>query len=532
MTDFTQFGLAAPLLAAVQAAGYTTPTPIQAGAIPAGVAGRDVLGLAQTGTGKTAAFGLPILHRLAAEGIRPKPRQIRALILTPTRELALQVGEAFETFGAGLKLSSFVVLGGVGYTPQAKAIAPGLDVLVATPGRLLDLMNQKDVDLSQVGIFVLDEADRMLDMGFIHDVRRIVAKLPAQRQNLLFSATMPDAVVNLANGILAKDHARVEVTPPATTVERIRQSVLFVAQGDKPALLTDLFDDPDITRAIVFTRTKHGANKVAKKLLDAGIAADAIHGNKSQSARERALDGFRAGTVRALVATDIAARGIDVDGVSHVINFDLPDVPEAYVHRIGRTGRAGRDGIAVSFCDAIEVPQLKDIEKAIRLTVPVVADHAYACAETARLYAAGGKGAPKRPAPQGRGGPRPQGQGAESPRSAQRSPQQNRQAPRPQADRSQGDRPQADQSQNDRNGADRNTVGVVQTRTGQAQGPKSQAAKPAAPQAARPPQRSEQKRPEQKRAEPKRPEQPRGDRRRDAGDGWTGNDVPRFLKRA
>ncbi|WP_119677432.1 DEAD/DEAH box helicase [Indioceanicola profundi] len=522
MTEFSALGLAAPLMAAVEAEGYKTATPIQAGAIPPGLAGRDVLGLAQTGTGKTAAFALPILQRLAAENVRPKPRHVRTLILTPTRELALQVGEAFEKFGRGLKLSSFVVLGGVGYTPQAKAIAPGLDVLVATPGRLLDLMNQGDINLSQVGIFVLDEADRMLDMGFIHDVKKVVAKLPKPRQNLLFSATMPDAVVSLANGILAADHARVEVTPPSTTVERIEQSVMFVDQTDKPALLTDLFANPAISRAIVFTRTKHGANKVAKKLADAGIAADAIHGNKSQSARERALDGFRAGTVRALVATDIAARGIDIDGVSHVINFDLPDVPEAYVHRIGRTGRAGRDGIAISFCDAIEVPQLRDIEKSIRMAVPVVAEHGYASAEIARLHANGGKGAPKRPAPQGRqprqqreprqGGGQQNGQReARSPE--QRAGQQNGQPrqgqPGNRPAQAQQGRPQQPRPEQQRNGKPQ---GQQQNRS-QGQKPQGQGK----PQGQAKPQGSQPR--------------PQGERRRNDGDGWT-SDVPKFLKRA
>ncbi|WP_207483219.1 DEAD/DEAH box helicase [Arenibaculum pallidiluteum] len=419
MTEFTSLGLSGPLLEAVQAEGYTAATPIQAGAIPHLLAGRDVLGLAQTGTGKTAAFALPILQRLAEAKRKPLPKAPRALILTPTRELALQIAEGFQTYGSRLTLRAAVVHGGVSINPQAAALARGLDILVATPGRLLDLLSQGMAKLDAVEIFVLDEADRMLDMGFIRDVRKIVALVPKKRQTMLFSATMPDAVSELAASLLT-DPARVEVTPPATTVERIEQKVLFVDKGNKRHLLADLFRDPAMTRAIVFSRTKHGANRVAEYLEKAGVQAAAIHGNKSQSARQRALDGFKAGQVRALVATDIAARGIDVDGVTHVVNFDLPNEPESYVHRIGRTARAGRDGMALSFCDAEEVDYLRAIEKAIRQPVPVHEEHAYHAAPIAGAYAAraarGGHAAGPRPGQAakaaGKGGPGgPGGQG-------------------------------------------------------------------------------------------------------------------------
>ena len=368
MNSFSDLPLIAPLQRALSAANYTKPTPIQAQAIPPLLAGRDLLGCAQTGTGKTAAFALPILQRLAGEAKRAAPRSTRVLVLTPTRELAIQIADSFRTYGRHLALRTAVIFGGVGQSPQVDAMAQGVDVLVATPGRLLDLMNQRLLRLDSLGVFVLDEADRMLDMGFIRDVRRIVATLPKSRQTLLFSATMPADVVGLAEGLL-KDPVRVSVTPPATTVERIEQRVLFVAKADKRSLLVQVLRDPAMRRVLVFTRTKHGANKVAEQLAKAGIAAGAIHGNKSQGARQKALADFRAGRLRALVATDIAARGIDIDGISHVINFELPDQPESYVHRIGRTARAGASGIAISFCDAAERPLLRDIEKTIRLTL-------------------------------------------------------------------------------------------------------------------------------------------------------------------
>ena len=404
MTTFSDLDLIEPLLSAVAAEGYTIPTPIQAAAIPHLLAGRDVLGIAQTGTGKTAAFALPILQRLHESKRRAQPKSARTLILTPTRELAVQIGEGFGTYGRNLQLRHTVVFGGVGQNPQVQALARGLDVLVATPGRLLDLIEQGFIKLDSVEIFVLDEADRMLDMGFIRDVRKIVARLPAARQNLLFSATMPDAVAELAAGLMSKDCARVEVAPPATTVERIEQRVLFVDRGDKRDLLVDILKDRAVNRAIVFTRTKHGANRVAEQLQKSGVTADAIHGNKSQNARQKALNDFKDGRLRALVATDIAARGIDVDGITHVINFELPNEPESYVHRIGRTARAGADGIALSLCDADEVAYLKAIERITRTVVTVDPAHGYHAESVARLYAQ-----PRAAARSGGGGGRPQG---------------------------------------------------------------------------------------------------------------------------
>jgi ATP-dependent RNA helicase RhlE len=375
-TTFNDLGLIEPLQRAVTAEGYTTPTPIQAQSIPHLLTGRDLLGVAQTGTGKTAAFALPMLQRLAQNRPSPTPKAPRALVLTPTRELALQIGDSFKTYGRHLGLRHAVIFGGVGQHPQAQAVARGLDIVVATPGRLLDLMSQKLLRLDKLEIFVLDEADRMLDMGFIHDVRRIIATLPAQRQTLLFSATMPNDIANLANSIL-RDPATVTVAPVATTAERIDQWVLFVEQGDKRALLGEVLKDQSIKRALVFTRTKHGANRLAEQLERMGVRADAIHGNKSQNARQRALADFTAGKLRVLVATDIAARGIDIEGITHVINYELPNVPESYVHRIGRTARAGADGIALSFCDVEERAYLRDIERLIRLSVPVVPDHPF-----------------------------------------------------------------------------------------------------------------------------------------------------------
>jgi len=345
--------------------------------VPPVLAGRDLLGCAQTGTGKTAAFALPILQRLSAAPAPAKARRpIRALILSPTRELASQIGDSFRTYGRHLKLSTEIIFGGVGAAPQIEHLRRGIDILVATPGRLLDLAGQGHVDFSRIEIFVLDEADRMLDMGFIHDVKRVIKLLPAKRQSLFFSATVPADIQALAGSIL-RDPVKVEVTPTATTAERIAQSVYFVDKGLKRHLLAHVLKDPAITRALVFTRTKHLANRLTELLAKDGVVAEAIHGNKSQSARERALANFRAGTTPVLIATDIAARGIDVDGVSHVINYELPNIPESYVHRIGRTARAGAEGIAISFCDGEEVAFLRDIEKIIRLKVPVVADHPF-----------------------------------------------------------------------------------------------------------------------------------------------------------
>jgi ATP-dependent RNA helicase RhlE len=375
---FSELGLIQPLLRAVAEEGYETPTPIQQQAIPHVLAGRDLLGLAQTGTGKTAAFALPILQRLAEAPFPPSTRRrpIRVLVLTPTRELASQIGDSFATYGRHLGLRHAVIFGGVGQGNQERALSSGLDILVATPGRLLDLANQGLVSLRDLGIFVLDEADRMLDMGFIHDVRRVIALLPQKRQTLFFSATMPREAQELADRLLVEP-ARAAVTPVATTAERIEQHVYHVGKNDKRALLQHVLQDPAIERVLVFTRTKHGANKVAEHLEKARIGAAAIHGNKSQNQRERALAGFKQGTTRVLVATDIAARGIDVDGVTHVINFDLPEVPESYVHRIGRTARAGASGIAYSFCDSDERPLLGAIERLIRLRINVITDHPF-----------------------------------------------------------------------------------------------------------------------------------------------------------
>ena len=360
---FAELRLIDPLLRAVAAEGYQTPTPIQSQAIPLVLDGRDVCGVAQTGTGKTAAFALPILQLLTA---RPRSQNVRVLILAPTRELASQIGESFTVYGKNLALRNTVIFGGVGQEPQVAAVRRGVDVLVATPGRLLDLLQQRLVSLAHVEILVLDEADRMLDMGFIHDVKRIIAAVPRKRQTLFFSATMPEEVVALSRSILT-DPARVAVTPPATTVERVEQYVFHVEKSDKPRLLRHLLADKAMARVLVFTRTKHGANKVVKELDRNGFSAEPIHGNKSQSARERALAGFKSGQVRILVATDIAARGIDVDGITHVVNYELPNITDTYVHRIGRTARAGSPGIALSFCDSEERAFLRDIERAIRM---------------------------------------------------------------------------------------------------------------------------------------------------------------------
>ena len=363
--EFSELGLHEPLLRALREENYDRPTPIQKQTIPHLLAGKDLLGIAQTGTGKTAAFGLPILQTLAARHEQRSSRAARALILAPTRELAIQIEQALRTYGRHLKLRQAVIYGGVGQKPQVDALKRGVDILVATPGRLLDLMNQGHVKLGAIEHFVLDEADRMLDMGFIRDVRKIVAALPRKRQTLFFSATMPEAVAGLAGDILDQP-IRVAVTPTATTVEKVDQRVFFVAPDQKRALLAKLLRDPAIERTIVFTRTKHRANRVAEHLNKIGIDAEAIHGNKSQAARQRALDGFRKGRVRVLIATDIAARGIDVERVTHVINFELPNVPEDYVHRIGRTARAGASGVAIALCDPSEQAYLRAIESLTR----------------------------------------------------------------------------------------------------------------------------------------------------------------------
>ena len=372
---FNELNLSAPILRAVAEAGYETPSPIQASAIPPVLEGRDLMGCAQTGTGKTAAFALPMLDRLTAQPARKKGA-VRALILTPTRELALQIGESFDAYGKYLKFHSTVIFGGVGQAPQVEAIKRGVDILIACPGRLNDLVGQGLIDLSNIEIFVLDEADRMLDMGFVHDVKRVIAKLPAKRQNLMFSATMPKEIEQLAAGIL-HDPAFVKVDPVSSTVDRIDQSLYFVEKGNKKLLLPWLIKNlnPPVQNALVFSRTKHGADKIARDLTKQGIPAAAIHGNKSQSARVAALEGFKAGKTKVLVATDIAARGIDISELSHVFNYDLPEVPETYVHRIGRTARAGADGTAVSFCAPEEQEYLAGIEKLNRRKIPVVSGH-------------------------------------------------------------------------------------------------------------------------------------------------------------
>ena len=371
---FQSLGLCAPILAALKEQGYEAPSPIQEQAIPPALAGRDVLGCAQTGTGKTCAFASPILQRLSEA--RTPDHRLRALILTPTRELAIQIGESFAAYGAHLSLRHTVLFGGVGQNPQVEALGRGVDILVATPGRLMDLYQQGFVRLEDLEIFVLDEADRMLDMGFIHDVKKILKWLPAKKQTMLFSATMPPEIAALVNSLL-HDPAQVAVDPVSSPVEAIRQSVYFVDKCNKTKLLALLIGQLEVKNALVFTRTKHGANKVARDLGKEGITAAAIHGNKSQTARQQALSDFKAGRIRCLVATDIAARGLDIEDLSHVFNYNLPEVPETYVHRIGRTGRAGREGVAVSFCDFGEKPLLKDIEKLIGRTVPAVEDHPF-----------------------------------------------------------------------------------------------------------------------------------------------------------
>jgi ATP-dependent RNA helicase RhlE len=366
---FNDLPLIAPLLTNLEQAGYEIPTPIQAQTIPLLIEGHDLLGIAQTGTGKTAAFSLPILQYLDKHRLRPKPKEPRVLILSPTRELSSQINDQIVKYGKGLNLKSAVIFGGVGQQKQVDALRAGLDVLVATPGRLLDLMGQGYLSLRSVEIFVLDEADRMLDMGFIHDIKKVIAVLPEKRQTLLFSATMPDEVNKIAQRIL-KNPQKVEVTPPATTVERINQKVIFVARDEKYQLLRKILGEDATELALVFTRTKHGANKIVDYLTHHQIDSAAIHGNKSQTAREAALDNFKKGKIKVLIATDIAARGIDVQGVSHVINFDLPVDSESYVHRIGRTARAGKDGDAISFCDESERDYLARIQRTIKLKLP------------------------------------------------------------------------------------------------------------------------------------------------------------------
>ncbi|ADV44793.1 DEAD/DEAH box helicase [Bacteroides helcogenes] len=374
---FENLKLIEPILKALQEEGYSTPTPIQEKSIPILLQGKDLLGCAQTGTGKTAAFSIPILQKLYKTDNR---KGIKALILTPTRELAIQIGESFEAYGKYTGLKHTVIFGGVGQKPQTDDLKRGTQILIATPGRLQDLVNQGFINLKTLDFFVLDEADRMLDMGFIHDIRRILKMLPTQRQTLFFSATMPSEIETLANSMLSNP-AKVEVTPVSSTVDTISQSVYFVEKKEKKDLLIHLLKNTAIESVLVFTRTKYGADKLARILSKSGISAEAIHGNKSQNARQRALTGFKSHTIRVLIATDIAARGIDVEQLSHVINYELPNVPETYVHRIGRTGRAGHEGTALSFCESEELPYLKDIQKLIGKTIPVIEHHPFITTE-------------------------------------------------------------------------------------------------------------------------------------------------------
>jgi ATP-dependent RNA helicase RhlE len=369
LTEFQSFGLAEPIARALAEENHVVPTPIQSQTVPLALEGRDIIGIAQTGTGKTAAFALPILHRLAANRTPPERKNCRVLVLSPTRELSSQILDSFRAYGRHLRVTTALAIGGVKMGKQVRSLLNGVDVLVATPGRLLDLVDSNALRLKQVDCLVLDEADRMLDMGFIHDIRRIVAKLPKERQTLMFSATMPEDIAKLAAELL-RNPANVAVAPVSSTAERVNQRIVHVDRQSKPAVLADLLRDEPIDRALVFTRTKHGADKLVRGLGKAGIGAEAIHGNKSQSQRERVLAAFRQGQVRILVATDIAARGIDVEGISHVVNYDLPNEPESYVHRIGRTARAGASGTAISLCDADEMPYLRSIEKLIRMSLP------------------------------------------------------------------------------------------------------------------------------------------------------------------
>jgi ATP-dependent RNA helicase RhlE len=373
---FKELNLIEPLLRAIEEEGYSVPTPIQAEAIPILLKGIDLLGCAQTGTGKTAAFALPILQFLTENKSFDKKKRIKSLIVTPTRELAIQIEESFNAYGRYTSLNCTVIFGGVGQQPQVDTLRRGVDILVATPGRLLDLIGQGFISLKDVEFFVLDEADRMLDMGFIHDVKKLLLLLPKQRQSLFFSATMPPEIVKLANTILTNPQ-KVEVTPVSSTADTIKQAIFFVDRGNKNALLLNVLENKDIETVLVFTRTKHGADKIVKVLEKYGVKAEAIHGNKAQNARQRALSNFKEKTTRVLVATDIAARGIDIDELAYVINYDIPNIAETYVHRIGRTGRAGANGTAYSFCDAEEKAYLKDIEKLISKKIPVIDSHPF-----------------------------------------------------------------------------------------------------------------------------------------------------------
>ena len=479
---FQDLPLQPAILKAVAEAGYTSPSPIQAGAIPPVLAGRDLLGCAQTGTGKTAAFALPILQNLSAQ--TPQRPCIRALILTPTRELALQIGDSFSAYGKHLKLRHTVIFGGVGQQPQVEALRRGVDILIACPGRLNDLIGQRLIDLSGIEIFVLDEADRMLDMGFIHDVKKVIAKLPRRRQTLLFSATMPKEIEELADSLL-HDPAVVKVDPVSSTVDRIDQKLYFVEKKQKIELLAYLLQDKSIVNALVFSRTKHGADRIARLLNKAGITAAAIHGNKSQTARVNALEGFKAGKTRVLVATDIAARGIDISELSHVFNYDLPEVPETYVHRIGRTARAGADGVAISFCSTEEREYLAGIEKLNRKKIPVMTGHPWEGMPPAQPQAV------QQPARKGAAKARSAAKAAPAPELESEEPMQN------------PDRQQSDEGRH-------LSASAKRRRRRRRAMDRSEAAAPAA-QAAAKPEEKKHPQPEQRREKPeaKKPHQPR-----------------------
>ena len=479
---FQNLPLQPAILKAVAEAGYTNPSPIQAGAIPPVLAGRDLLGCAQTGTGKTAAFALPILQNLSAQ--TPQRPCIRALILTPTRELALQIGDSFSAYGKHLKLRHTVIFGGVGQQPQVEALRRGVDILIACPGRLNDLIGQRLIDLSGIEIFVLDEADRMLDMGFVHDVKKVIAKLPRRRQTLLFSATMPKEIEELADSLL-HDPAVVKVDPVSSTVDRIDQKLYFVEKKQKIELLAYLLQDKSIVNALVFSRTKHGADRIARLLNKAGITAAAIHGNKSQTARVNALEGFKAGKTRVLVATDIAARGIDISELSHVFNYDLPEVPETYVHRIGRTARAGADGVAISFCSTEEREYLAGIEKLNRKKIPVVTGHPWEGMPPAQPQAV------QQPARKGAAKARSAAKAAPAPELESEEPMQN------------PDRQQSDEGRH-------LSASAKRRRRRRRAMDRSEAAAPAV-QAAAKPEEKKHPQPEQRREKPeaKKPQQPR-----------------------
>jgi len=408
LSNFSELGLNAALLKALEAERYATPTPIQAQAIPGVLAGRDLMGIAQTGTGKTAAFALPILHRLAANQRPPQRGSVRSLILSPTRELATQIADSFRTYGRNLDLTVAIMFGGVPHRPQARAMARGVDILVATPGRLIQHLDEGNVSLSGTEIFVLDEADQMLDMGFIRPIKHIVSKLSMKRQSLFFSATMPKEIGALAAELL-RDPLRVAVTPVAKTADRVKQSIILVEPKRKQSVLVELFADPAMRRTLVFTRTKRGADRVARHLDAAGIQVAAIHGNKSQGQREAALGAFRKGRIRGLVATDIAARGIDIDDVTHVINFDLPEIPESYVHRIGRTARAGAEGIAISLCGTEERALLRDIERLTKQSIPSEDRRSHVAADEGDEEFAPARPAVRRGSPRNNAGPRGNG---------------------------------------------------------------------------------------------------------------------------